>query len=125
VPSQSLMRAFVFLWWTLGLVLLVVSIQTVQDTLGTNHHSPLVLLAGTEAVAALLFLLPRTMRVGAAGLLLVLAVAFLLHLTQRQFRWDLVLYASAVVFVAIHGSLSTPQWRVAASARVGRAAPEG
>jgi hypothetical protein len=103
------------LWWTVGLVLLVGGVQTVEGELKSTHHSPVVLLAAVEAVSALLFLLPRTMRVGAAGLLLTLAVALVVHLAMRQLRWDLLLYAAAVYFVAVHGPLSSPQWREATS----------
>ncbi len=112
MPSRRLLRAFVLLWWSIGLVLLIASVRTVQGGLG--HHSPVVLLAAVEAVAAVLFLVPRTLRVGAAGLLLTLAVAVLVHLAMHQVRWDLLLYASGVYFVAVHGSLSGPQWRALA-----------
>jgi hypothetical protein len=115
MPSHRLLRAFVALWWTVGAVILVLSIQTLRAGLGPSHQLPLAVLAGTEAVAALLFLLPQTMRVGAVGLLAVLAVAFVLHLLLREFRWDLLLFSSAVYFVAVHGSLSKPQWRLLAS----------
>jgi hypothetical protein len=111
MPSHRLLRAFVVLWWTLGAVLLVVSLQTVREALGPAHQLPLVALAGAEALAALLFLLPATMRVGAVGLLAVISVAFVLHLTLSQFRWDLLTFAAGVYFVLVHGSLSKPQWR--------------
>lgn len=114
VPSRSLLRAFVFLWWTVGLVLLIFSVRTLLGTLAANHHSPLALLACVEAVSALLFLLPQTLRVGAVGLLLTLGVAFIAHLFMKEFRWDLLLDAAAVTFVAVHGTLSGPQWREAA-----------
>jgi hypothetical protein len=116
MPSQRLLRAFVVLWWTLGAVILVVSLRSLRDGLWPAHQLPLVVLAGTEAVAALLFLLPQTMRVGAVGLLVVLAIAFLLHLLAlHEFRSDLLLFSAAVYFVAVHGSLSKPQWRHLAS----------
>jgi hypothetical protein len=115
MPSRSLLRAFMLLWWTVGLVLLVASVRTVQDSLTPTHHSPVVLLAAVEAVSALLFLFPRTMRVGAAGLLLTLAVALVVHVAMRQLRWDLLLFAAAVYFIAVHGPLSRPQWREATS----------
>jgi hypothetical protein len=114
MPSRRLLRAFVLLWWTLGLVLLIASIKTVGGGLVPAHHSPVVLLAAVEAVAALLFLVPPTLRLGAAGLLLTLAVAALVHLAMHELRWDLLLYAAGVYFVAVHGPLSRPQWRALA-----------
>jgi uncharacterized membrane protein YphA (DoxX/SURF4 family) len=114
LPSRNLLRAFVLLWWTVGVVLLVGSLQTLQESLGPKHHSPVALLAGVEAVSALLFLIPKTLRLGATGLLLTLAVAFTVHLFLRQFHWDLLLYAAAVLFVAIRGALPKAQWKEAA-----------
>lgn len=63
------------------------------------------LVGGFEAVAALLFLAPRTMRLGAVGLLATFAFAFLLHAGRWQFRGDLLVYAAAVGFVAVHGAV--------------------
>lgn len=112
MPSRNLLRAFMLLWWTAGLLLLVGSLQTVRGGLETSH-APVVWLAAVEAVSALLFLFASTLRVGAAGLLLSLGVAFLAHL--HQFRWDFIFYAATVYFVAVHGPLSKPQWREATS----------
>jgi hypothetical protein len=112
MPSRNLLRAFMLLWWTAGLLLLLASLQTVRGGLQAGH-APVVWLAAVEAVSAGLFLFPRTLRVGAAGLLLTLCVAFVAHL--HQFRWDFIFYAATVYFVAVHGPLSKPQWRDAAS----------
>ncbi|HMK72332.1 MAG TPA: hypothetical protein VK454_03280 [Myxococcaceae bacterium] len=113
MPSRSLVRSFVALWWVLGGALMVGSIQTILDGLdgkhGVNPH--LVALGSVEAVAALLFLIPATLRIGAAGLLLTFAVAFGVHVSLHQFRWDLLIYAAAVLFVAVHGTLTSAQWR--------------
>jgi uncharacterized membrane protein YphA (DoxX/SURF4 family) len=62
-----------------------------------------------ETVSALLFLLPRTLRLGAAGLVLSCGVALVVHLSLGQWRGDLVLYIVAVLFVAAHG----PAYRAA------------
>ena len=43
-----------------------------------------------------------------------LGIAFLLHTLMGQFRGDLLLYAAAVVFVSVHGSLTGAQWRALA-----------
>jgi hypothetical protein len=114
LPSRNLLRAFVVLWWTVGVALLVGSLQTLRQGLVPNHPSPVALLAAVEAVSALLFLVPRTLRLGAAGLLLTLAVAFAVHLFLRQLRWDLLVYAATVFFVAVHGTLPKAQWKEAA-----------
>ena len=112
MPPRRLLRAFILLWWTLGVALLFGSVQTVRWAAHANHgaHSHLALLAGVEALGAVLFLIPRALRLGAALLLLTLAVAFGFHALRHEFRWDLLVYAAAVLFVAVHGSLSTSQW---------------
>jgi hypothetical protein len=62
------------------------------------------LLGSVEGIASLLFLLPRTMRLGAGGLLLTFTVAFMAHVVQGQFPAELLIYAASVSYVAVHGS---------------------
>ncbi len=109
MPSRCLLRAFVFLWWTLGIVLFVGSVQTVR---WASHppNSHLLLLAGVEALGALLFLIPRTLLWGGILLLLCLGVALLFHAISHEYRGDLLVYAAGVLFVVMHGSLSPSQW---------------
>lgn len=105
MPPSSLVRAFVIQWWTAGILLLFWSVQTAQHAAQSGHaHNPHVAVLGVvEAVAALLFLIPRTMRIGATGLLFTFAVAFLGHALRQEFRGDLLLAAAVVSFVAVHG----------------------
>lgn len=49
------------------------------------------------------FLIPRTMRWGAAALLVIFALAFGLHLLGGHPNLDLLIYAAAVVFIRVHG----------------------
>jgi len=113
VPSRGLVRSFVILWLVLGISLLVGSARTLLAALapGEGRNAHLALLGGVEAAAALLFLVPPTLRVGAAGLLLTIVVAWLVHLHLHQFRWDLLVYAAAVLFVLVHGPLTRDQWK--------------
>lgn len=116
MPPRGLIRSFVVLWWVLGVSLLVLSLRTLSFALhegGPGAIHP-ILIGGIEAAGALLFLVPRTLRVGAAGLLLAIGIAWLMHL-HEQFRWDLLVYAAAVLFVAVHGPLTPEQWRRAGS----------
>ncbi len=98
MPPARLVRAFLALWWTTGVAVFYLSIATVQSALQHGDHH-VVVLAGVEAVSALLFLLPWTLLPGAAGLLLTFAVAMTVHGP----RADLLVYAAVVVFVAVHG----------------------
>src|SRR5271167_2921929 len=107
MQSRHLIRAFLVLWWTLGLLLFWYSVRTVIGTLSSPKvaaDSHAVILAGLEAIAAILFLVPRTMRVGGVCLLAIFAVAFVLHAAHREFASQLLLYSAAVAFVAVHGA---------------------
>lgn len=117
MPSRSVLRAFLALWIVSGVVILLASALTVRAALpGAREANPHVALLGAaEAVAALLFLVPRTLRLGAAGLLATIGIAFVLHAMLGQFRGDLLVYAAAVLFVAVHRPLSAAQWRAAIS----------
>ena len=105
MPSAALVRAFVVQWWTSGVLLFFWSARTATQALhaGRSHDPHVALLGLVEGVAAILFLVPRTLRVGAVGLLATFAVAFLAHAALGEFRGDLLLYAAVVSFVAIHG----------------------
>jgi len=107
MPHVGLVRAFVAMWWTTGLVLVYLSGKTAYQGLQSGAgHDPHVFLVGTlEALAGVLFLVPRTLRLGAAGLLVMLGLVFLIHAARLQFRGDLLVYAAAVLFVAVHGSV--------------------
>ena len=65
----------------------------------------LALRGAVEAISALLFLIPRTLRAGAAGLLFVFGVAFLFHTAHHEFRGEILLYAAAVILVAVYGQV--------------------
>jgi uncharacterized membrane protein YphA (DoxX/SURF4 family) len=109
MPPRRLVCAFVALWWTLGLVLLWLSVRTVIQAAGSGvSHEDLhaVILGSIEAIAAVLFLIPPTMRVGGIGLLLTFAIAFLVHTTRGQFAAPLLIYAAGVLFVIVHGPVS-------------------
>lgn len=115
MPSKSLMRGFIGLWAVAGVVLFALSAQTVYQALHVAPHVDVhaALLGSAEAVGAIQFLVPRLMRTGSALLLATMAVAFLLHAAMGQVRGDLLVYASVVLFVRIHGPLTARQWRAA------------
>jgi hypothetical protein len=101
-----LTRAFFLLWWALGIVLFVLSVRTVRLALGFHHDPHALVLATIEAVAALAFLIPKTMRAGGATLLVVLALAALVHALRGEFPGTLFIDAAGVLFVMVHGALS-------------------
>ena len=119
MPRLSLLRSFLALWIITGVVLLIGSAHTmIEGWSGSSHTNPhLVLLGGFEAIAALCFMIPRTFRAGAIGLIATIGVAFVVHAALGQFRGDLLLYGVVVLFVLVHGPLSETQLRAAISHR--------
>ena len=100
--SERIRRAFLIFHLVLGLALLWGSVHTLLHLGPTDLHARVV---GTiEAVGAVAFLIPRTLRLG--GVLLVLSIvgAFLVHAARGDWRPDLLVYAAGVVLVTVHGS---------------------
>ncbi|MFI5210999.1 MAG: hypothetical protein ACHQ2E_11185 [Gemmatimonadales bacterium] len=109
MPTPSLVRAFRLFHLTLGAVVLIQSVQTVlaarNGGLAPGDRVHGLVLGSLEAVAALLFLLPRTMRAGAVMLLVIFAAAFGLHALRGDVATTLLVYAAGVLFVREHGTV--------------------
>jgi hypothetical protein len=113
MPPRRLVVAFLVFWVTLGLVVLSASVQTFHHGLGhlsEPGHLHLAVAGGFEAVAAALFLVPRTVRVGGIALLAIFALALLVNAGEGRFPSELLLYAAGTAFVLVHGPVS---WRAA------------
>lgn len=96
--------------WTLGVILLLESVHFALSRAaareltrnGLPHWLPPAL-GGTEALAALLFLVPALSAVGGGTLLAIFAIAAVLHFLQGQFNiGSLVIYAMAVIVCLAH-----------------------
>src|SRR5512146_1022697 len=99
---RALRRAFIGFHLTLGVTLLG---QSVSAVVRLGRSDPHVLVLGSlEALAAVLFFIPRLLRVGAVLLLGCLVVAMVIHTTRGQFPGALLVYTAGVIFVAVHGS---------------------
>jgi len=94
-------RMFVIFHLVLGIVILYAAGSTALRGGFGNMHVRLV--AGVEAVGAVLFLIPQTVRTGAWILLLTIVVAFAFHSSIGEWRGDLLIYAAGVALVAAHG----------------------
>jgi len=93
------------LHWTVGLVVLLESIQTfyfAHSVHGAGHAGTLIairlVLSACEIVAALLFLIPASSIAGGVGLLVIFGLAMAIHALHADFRGldVLVLYGVAV-----------------------------
>ncbi len=106
MPSLPFRRAFALFHATLGTIVLLQSIgvlrRVLAATAGGTSHTHIVVIAAVEALAALLFLIPKTLDIGGTVLLIVFAIAFLLHGVHGQ--WGLFVYAAGVILVMVNGS---------------------
>ena len=98
MSGRGVRYAFILFHVTLAVVIFVLSVLTVVHT--ENLH--LKILAGVEALAAVLLLVPATLRVGAVILLIVFAVVIVMHGLRGEL--PILIYAAGVVLVAVHGS---------------------
>jgi hypothetical protein len=103
MPPRRLVLAFVAFWLTLGIALFAASARTLVSALSSPPHSHLALLAGLEGVAAALFVIPRTLRLGGFGLLAALAIALIAHGMNGEIPWLLLPCAAGTAFVLVHG----------------------
>ncbi len=105
----NLRHAFIVFHFTLGAVVLIQSVSTALQAAGVGAAPPanwqLVGFATLEALAAILFLVPRTTRPGGALLTVVLPVAFAVHALGGHVELGLLVYAAGALFVATHGNV--------------------
>lgn len=105
---ERLQTAFVLFHVTLALVVAQLSVSTlIHAHSGPRANPHLVLLAGAEALAALLFLVPATLRVGGSALLLIFAFAFIFHGLHGEWATQLLIFGAGVWLVMAHEGLRT------------------
>lgn len=104
MSDHMLRRSFVSFHCVLAAVVFLQSMITVLHASAGQGGHGLAWFAGAEAVAAILFLVPATMRAGAIFLLLIFSVAIVLHGLQGELQLSLVVYIAGVVLVMAHGS---------------------
>ncbi len=98
--------------WTLGLAVIPESIHFVSSNSAAHFLANAGLpswlqpaLGGAEIVAAVFFLVPFTKRIGGYALLVIFALAALVHLLHGQFGVEgLVVYSAAVLVCLAHGA---------------------
>lgn len=109
MSPPNVRRAFMLFHAVLALGLLVMSLHTLAHTLHdfTGGHVHLGLVAGVEALGAVLLLIPRTLRWGGVLLLVILVGGFAGHLTRGEWEPQLPVYAAGVWLVMAHGAAWT------------------
>jgi uncharacterized membrane protein YphA (DoxX/SURF4 family) len=85
----------------LGLILAVEGVLTLIHAASAHHRLHLIAFASIEVIGALLFIWPRTMRVGACCLVCAFVIAAVVHILEGEFPSEHLVYAVAVLFVTI------------------------
>lgn len=103
--DKALRSSFIALHSTLGFVIIFESARTLIHAFGAlvEHHH-MALLGSVELVTALLFLWPRTTRIGGSALVAIFLLALLVHALRGEFPVALLVYAAAALFITVHGS---------------------
>jgi len=102
ISPRALRSSYLAFRLTLGAVVLLSSFPVAAAAAGTGRWH-LAAMAGLEAIGAVLFLLPRTLRLGAVLLLLTFCVAIVTHALRGEYESHLVVYAVATLFVLAQG----------------------
>jgi len=97
-------RALVVLHLTLAIVVIVESVwallHALEDLSGHLHYAAA---AGLQLVGALLFLVPRTVRVGGWILVATFGLGALLRAWQFDFAGPMFVYAAAALYLTLRG----------------------
>jgi hypothetical protein len=116
MTELTVRRSFIALHLTLGVVVLFESVRTLVHALGAPaSHLHLGVLATVETIAALLFLWPRTLRIGGGALVVIFLIAVVTHALRGEFSAPLLVYAAAALFVTVHGSAWSAAQRAVAA----------
>lgn len=102
MTAVNVRREFRLFHAILGIGLLILSLQALRHALGEHEGGGqlhLAMVSGLQAVSAVLFLIPRTVRWGGAILLLILIVGFTEALTRGELELQRLIYAAGVWFV--------------------------
>jgi len=106
IAPRTRALAFLALWLTLGITIFFGSYETLrhveQGALDHASHFHLALLGSVEALGAVLFLIPRTVRIGGSILLVVFLAGLVMHALGGEVRIDLLQYAAATFFVMVY-----------------------
>jgi hypothetical protein len=103
--------------WTLGVIVLLESVHFAFSPSALHYFAKIGLpqwtgpaLAGSEIIAALLFLAPATSLVGGYLLLFTFSIAVTVHCLQGEFDvGNLIVYGMAVIVCITHGKEEVAQ----------------
>ena len=106
MTGTGLRRAFVTFHLTLGVIVFIESAFAVFHSLHSPTESQLGAIlpwfAGAEAIAAIMLLVPQTLKIGGIILLTIFIAVLVVH--GPADGMPLFVYATGVIFVMMHGS---------------------
>ena len=104
-PDRNLRRTFIGLHLTLVLVALVQAGRVLHHAVGepAGHHH-LLFFSAFQILSALLFLVPRTMRIGGIFLVVIFVHGVLFDASRGDFPATSLVFAAATLFVTVHGA---------------------
>ena len=115
MEDSSFQRATTLLYIVLGLIFAVEGALILVRGLTGERDSQLICYGTVELISAALFIWPRTIRLGACGLVCAFLVAAVVHVVGGEFPSEHLASAVAVAFVTIHSARSpSPYGRAAA-----------
>jgi uncharacterized membrane protein HdeD (DUF308 family) len=94
-------RASTALYVALGLILVIEAVLTLRHALSVHHDQHLALVAVTQGIGALLFIWPRTMRIGACLLVCLFLISAVVHAFRGEFASEHLVSAIAVSFIML------------------------
>jgi hypothetical protein len=104
MTEANVRQLFIVLYVAFGIILAVEGIMTLTHAV-PDRNTLHVAFGAAETMGALLFLWPRTMRLGAMCCLLpAFAAAAMVHIGQGEFPSEHLVYAIATVFATLHGA---------------------
>ena len=100
-------RAATGLYVALGLIFVVEAVMTLRHALSVHHDGHLALVAATQGIGALLFIWPRTIRIGACILVCLFLISAVVHAVRGEFAAEHLVAAIAVLFIVLTRPRST------------------
>ena len=100
--DSSPRRSAMLLHIGLGLILAVEGVIILVRGLSVEHDSLLVCFGAVEVIAAALFVWPRTILIGACGLICASVIAAVFHIMEGEFPSEHLVAVVAVALATVH-----------------------
>lgn len=106
MADSSFQRASTLLYIVLGVIFAIEGAFILVRGLTVERDPQLLVYGAVELISATLFIWPRTIRLGACGLVCAFLLAAVIHLVGGEFPSEHLASAVAVAFVTLHKARS-------------------